>query len=154
MANSFKISCGNKSFGVVSESQNSGDYTYNKKARASFCVANSCVPAVNVGSQGNLLLFKRSNILSVYPCKNYIDKTNLYINLYTQLNLTNVPVIQNFSNNNVPTDIIPNTIENTNYSPYLEYNIDPSGNLFGNTVCGIDNFENYMVYTPPPNNNS
>ena len=29
--------------------------------------------------------------------------------------------------------------------PYLKYNIDPSGNLFGNTVCGINNFENYVV---------
>ena len=32
---------------------------------------------------------------------------------------------------------------NTNY-PYLTYDVDPSGNLFGNTICGINNFVNYM----------
>ena len=30
--------------------------------------------------------------------------------------------------------------------PFLDYNIDPSGNLFGNTICGINNWEKYMVY--------
>ena len=27
----------------------------------------------------------------------------------------------------------------------MDYNIDPSGNLFGNTICGINNFEKYLV---------
>ena len=51
----------------------------------------------------------------------------------------NIPVIQDASGN-VPTTITTTAI------PYLRYNIDPSGNLFGNTICGIDNWENYMVY--------
>ena len=59
MARSFNSSSAKNTFGVFSEPQEAGDYTYNKKARASYCVANNCIPAVKVGSQGNLLLFNR-----------------------------------------------------------------------------------------------
>ena len=50
----------------------------------------------------------------------------------------NTPVISTLSGN------FPVTI-NTE-TPFLQYNVDPSGNLFGNTVCGINNFLNYVVY--------
>ena len=152
MAYSFKTTSGNRTFGVFSEPLYAGEYIYNKKARASFCVANSCVPAVNVGSQSNLLLFNRSSVISVYPCKNNIDKANLNINLLTQLNLSGVPVMQNLNSLDVPTPIVPTTLANSEDYPYLEYNIDPSGNLFGINPCGINNYINYMVYTPPNNN--
>jgi len=150
MARSFNSS-GKKAFGVFSEPQDAGDYIYNKKARASYCVANSCIPAVNVGSQGNLLLFNRSNKLSVYPCKNIINKSNLNINLITTLNLSGVPVIENMTTQTVPTSIEPTTVANTsstNY-PYLTYNVDPSGNLFGNNVCGINNYLSYLEFSTP-----
>ena len=145
MARPFKnSSSANKAFGVFSESQNAGDYIYNKKAVATYCNANICTPSVTIGSENNYLLFKRANKLRFYPCKNSIDKTNLNINLITKLDLTGVPVIQDFSGNKLcPTTI--NTIT-TVPSPYLSYNIDPSGNLFGNTICGINNWEKYMVY--------
>ena len=52
----------------------------------------------------------------------------------------NVPVIQEFSTGNVPTTITTDAV------PFLDYNIDPSGNLFGNTICGINNWEKYLVY--------
>jgi hypothetical protein len=154
MARSFNSSSGKKAFGVFSEPKEAGDYIYNKKARASYCVANNCVPAVNVGSQGNLLLFNRSNRLSVYPCKNIINKSNLNINLITKLNLEDVPVIENMTNNNIPTSIVATNVANassTNY-PYLTYNIDPSGNLFGNNVCGINNYLDYLEFNAPTQN--
>jgi glycogen synthase len=69
----------------------------------------------------------------------------LNINLITKLDLKGVPVIANFVTNLVPT-----TIEN-DAIPYLDYNIDPSGNLFGNTICGVNNFVHYMVYNPNTN---
>ena len=56
------------------------------------------------------------------------------------MDLTDVPVIQNFSTGATPTTIT------TTADPFLDYNIDPSGNLFGNTICGINNFVRYMVY--------
>lgn len=141
MARPFKnTSSANKAFGVFSESQNCGDYTYNKKTTSTYCNSNVCSPSFNVGSGNNLLLFKRANRLSVYPCLNSINEANLNINLITKLMLSDVPVIQDFS-----TGAVPSTIE-VDATPYLDYNIDPSGNLFGNTVCGINNFKNYMVY--------
>ena len=144
MANSLKGSSGKKAFGVFSESQNAGDYILNKKARATYCVANKCVPSVKVGTQSNLLLFNTANKLSLYPCKNTINRANLYINLITKLDLSgNIPVIEDFYSKEVPSTI------DTDVIPYLVYNIDPSGNLFGNTTCGAYNYTNYMVYNPP-----
>jgi hypothetical protein len=142
MSRSFKINSGNRTFGLLSEPMDAGEYTFNKKAKATFCVANSCVPAVKVGSQGNMLLFNRSNRLQVYPCNNAVNKANLYINLLTKLDLKDVTVMTDFSGNSVP---VATTVEDV---PFLDYNIDPSGNLFGNTACGINNFVHYMVYNP------
>ena len=142
MAHSFKSNSGIKAFGVFSESLDAGEYVYNKKARTTYCVANNCIPSVKVGSESNLLLFKRSNRLRLYPCKNAINKANLNINLITKLNLIDVPVIANVPENISPTPIISTAI------PYLDYNIDPSGNLFGNSICGINNYVSYMEYNP------
>ena len=146
MANSFKTSSGNKSFGAFSEPNDAGDYISKKKSRASFCVANNCVPAVKVGTQSNLLLFNKSNMLSVYPCKNNINKANLNINLITQLDLSGASIIEDFTTSMYSANI--NGI-NPKILPYLSYNVDPEGNLFGNTRRDINNFVNYMVYSPP-----
>jgi hypothetical protein len=58
---------------------------------------------------------------------------------------TNIPVITQFdaTGNKTPAQIVP-----TNPTPYLSYNIDVSGNLFGNSRCGINNYLNYVVYNP------
>jgi hypothetical protein len=144
MARPFKnSSSANKAFGVFSESQSAGNYIYNKKVKATYC-SNTCSPySMNIGSESNRLIFKTAYKLGVYPCLNSIDKSNLNINLITKLDLTNVPVIQNFTTKSVPTTITTSAI------PFLDYNIDPSGNLFGNTICGINNWEKYMVYGEP-----
>lgn len=140
MANSFNSNSGKKAFGVFTEPLQAGEYIYNKKAKATYCVTNNCIPSVKVCSESNLLLYKRSNFLTYSPCRNYINKANLEINLITKLNLSEVPVIADFSGNIVPTTISSSVI------PYLTYNIDPSGNLFGNTICGVNNYVRYMQY--------
>jgi hypothetical protein len=143
MAHSFKTYPGRPTFEVYKEPQNAGDYIKNKKALTTFCGANVCKQSRSVGSQGDLLLRNTSNYLNYYSCDN-VDKTNLYINLITKLDLYDVPVIQNNKPPfNTPTDISANVIAYTNYL------IDPSGNLFGNTICGTNNYENYLVYNPP-----
>ena len=50
-----------------------------------------------------------------------------------------VPVIADLSGNS-PIAFTPT------FTPYLVYNIDPSGNLFGNSICGINNYVRYMRY--------
>ena len=57
-----------------------------------------------------------------------------------------VPVIQK---NGIP-PIVPTEIIITPLTvPYLDYTIDPCGNLFGNTLCGSNNYRHYLVYNPP-----
>lgn len=65
-----------------------------------------------------------------------IDYTKLNINLITKEDLQGVNVIETFPGGISPTAINPNIT-----TPfYQNYTIDPSGELFGNTCCGINNF--------------
>jgi len=150
MAQSFKSSSGGRPFKVFSEPATAGTYIENKKAKASYCIGNTCPVNVKVGSQSNLILFNRANKLkrNQSKCANSLifDKTQLYINLVTTLDLSGVAVVVDLSNNIVSP--YPISISST-ATPYLDYNIDPSGNLFGNTICGINNYIHYMKYTEP-----
>jgi hypothetical protein len=131
-------------FGEINEPLEAGEYIQNKKSKYSFCTPNICHPNKNVYSQSNFMTLKRANNLVLNPYVNSFNTSELYSNLYSELDLSgNVPVISDLSGNTYPTYI------STTVTPYLTYNIDPSGNLFGNTVCGINNFENYIVYNPP-----
>jgi hypothetical protein len=143
MAHSFKSKTGKSAFGVFSEPQTAGDYLYNKKAKTTFCLANKCIPSRKVNSESNLLLLNRANRLKYYACQNFFNKSNLNINLVSKLDLTDVAVIADFSGNIVPTSITQSAI------PFLDYNIDPSGVLFGNTICGVNNYVSFMVYNSP-----
>ena len=81
--------------------------------------------------------------MKYYDYDDSFDKTNLNINLITKLDLTDVCVIQNKANPPVcPTSL--------GWVDASGVTIDPYGNLFGNYVCGINNFTRYMVYNPPP----
>ena len=124
-----------RAFGQFNEPDDAGNYILNKSAKATFCKANQCIPSTNIYTQSNLLLLRRSNTLKYYNYTNSFNKANLNINLLTKLNLKNVDVLNKI--NNVPTQ------------PYLNYNIDPKGQLFGETPCGAKNFVSYMVYNPP-----
>jgi len=142
MASTFTTNSGFKTFGVFKESQSTTDYTLNKKAKTTFCKANVCVPNKSVSSQGQLDLLRKANNLEYYDCDDSFDKTNLNVNLITKLDLTDVCVIQNKATPPVcPTPLTPDDIS--------VVTIDPYGSLFGNDVCGINNFTRYMVYNPP-----
>jgi hypothetical protein len=134
---------GKNTFGVLKESQEAGQYILNKKAVASFCTPNVCVPSRTVATQSNRLLLRQANKIYYSACKDPYNISNLNINLVTKLDLTNVPVIQQNNPYAVPTYLDVTSI------PYLDYTIDPSGNLFGNTICGTNNFQNYLQFNPP-----
>jgi hypothetical protein len=130
-------------FGQINEPLEAGEYIKNKKTKYSFCTPNICHPNKNVYSQSNLMGLKQANNLLFNPCENSFNPAQLYSNLYSELDLSgNVPVISDLSGNIYPVSI------STTDIPYLTYDIDPSGNLFGDTVCGINNFEQYLVYNP------
>ena len=132
-------------FAEVNEPLNAGDYIYKKKTKYTFCAPNICRPNKNIKSYDKYYGLKSANKLAFYPCLNYDNsKTQLYSNLYTKLDLQvlngNTPIISDLNGGDYPVLI------DTTVQPYLKYNIDPSGNLFGNSPCGIDNFLNYVVY--------
>lgn len=154
---SFKSASGKSAFGVFNEAQDAGHYTSNKTATTSYCNPvnfNTINKTTNnrFTSQNNRLLFNKSYYLNTSHMSSF-NKSSLASNLITKLDLQSldssvVPVIQlNGIPPIVPTEIIitPLTV------PYIDYTIDPCGNLFGNTVCGINNYRNYLVYNPPYN---
>jgi hypothetical protein len=49
-----------------------------------------------------------------------------------------IPIITYLDNGDHPVQIT------TDVTPYLTYNIDPSGNLFGND-CGVNKYEKYTT---------
>ena len=129
-------------FAQVKESTNASDYIKNKKTRYSFCTRNECYPNKKTKSYSQFYARQTADNLTSYSCINY-NKSQLYKNLYTELDLSdlslNTPIISDLDGNSFPVTI------DVTVQPYLKYNIDPSGNLFGNDVCGINNFLKYVV---------
>jgi hypothetical protein len=134
---------GKNTFGVLKESRQAGDYTINKRAREWFCPPNTCVRNKTGVTQSNHLLLKRAKALYVNDPYN---PASLNMNLVTQLDLSNCSIIMEDSGHVVPAKLSITSI------PYLDYTIDPSGVLFGNTICGATNFTEYLKYIDPSNN--
>ena len=126
-----------RTFAQFNQSFNSGEYVKYVKRKQSYCKPRYCIPNTNVNSQSNHINIKKELYSTSNPC-NSINPKQLYTNLFTKLDLQDVVVVTDLSGNTHPV-----TIDKTT-SPYLIYNIDPSGNLFGNSVCGIHNWENYI----------
>ena len=149
MSRPFKSYSGKSAFGQVNEPLEGGEYILNKKAKSTYCSPNICHPNKNIGSQSNLLMLKKANTLKFNPFLSNFDKSDLYINLYTKLDLEGVCTISDLSGN-CPVAIT-TTVPyiNPNVPNFSNYVIDPSGNLFGNTTCGINNYIDYMVYNSP-----
>ena len=147
MPRPFKPYMGKNTFGVLKQPQDAGQYIQKKRASYSFCPPNVCVPSRTVATQGNRLLLREANRIYFSGCQDPYNIANLNINLVTTLDLSGVVIIQQ---NNTPPNppTIPAYLDITT-KPYLAYTIDPSGNLFGNTVCGTDNFQNYLRFNPP-----
>ena len=142
MHSSVKINNGKCTFGVFKEPLNAGDFILNKKAKTTFCSNVTCNQSSRtLNTQSNKLLFKQANYLNSCVCAKYFNTANLNVNLLTTLDLTNISVIS--SNNSPYASPTPIT---TTTTPYLDYQIDPSGNLFGNTNCGLLNYETDLVF--------
>lgn len=133
----FAYNSANATFIKQNQAGDASDYITQKKLKYSFCNPNICNPNKNVNTQSNLLALRQANSLALYPYSNF-DKTELYSNLYSTLELNNAVPISTLDGQN------PVNINNTmNIENYV---IDPSGELFGITTCGLYNFENYLVY--------
>jgi hypothetical protein len=128
---------------VLKEPIQAGDYTTNRGALAWFCPPNICVRNRTGVTQSNYLRLKRAKALYVNDLYNPAD---LNMNLVTQLDLSGCSIILENSGNVVPAKLSITSI------PYIDYTIDPSGVLFGNTICGAINFTERLKYIDPANN--
>ena len=106
-------------FGVRKEPLAAGDYVIKKRRTKNNCVKN-CLPHVI-----------RNN--------NY-NTNNLNSNLVTVLDLSGVCVISNNSTQQCSTPLIYEDLSNF----YMNYEIDPKGELFGNTSCGLSNYRAFL----------
>jgi hypothetical protein len=131
---------GKQSFGQSSSNQTAGDYISNKKAQATFCSLKICLPKTPTVNQSNYLLLKKANYIRYSDATNPqgTSKNDLASGLTTTIDLLDVPVIQNNAG------VSPTTIS-TSSIPYLTYMIDPSGVMFGNTICGLNDINNFRI---------
>ena len=132
-------------FAQVNEPLTARDYISKKKIKYTFCAPNICHPNKNIKSYDKYYGLKTANRFAFYPCLDFDNnKSQLYSNLYTKLDLSvlreNTPIISDLNGGTYPVTI------DTTVQPYLKYNIDPSGNLFGDSPCGIDNYLDYVVF--------
>jgi len=123
------------------------DYILNRKLKVQFCSANtkSCIQQSRISNYNNYGINNSGNLIDfnkvyLYNNKNFkaYDTSNLSVNLYTQLNLKDVNVVQQNYPIKTPTNINPSMNFNENYT------IDASGVLFGNTLCGVNNYVNFQ----------
>ena len=91
-----------------------------------------------------------------YPenCSSF-NTSNLAANLYTKEYLKGVCVVLDSSDNlcNPKIPIIDAT-ESKTAPLYFRYFIDPYGQLFGSTPCGVNNYTNYMIPSLQTGSNS
>lgn len=136
----------NQSFANQKQLSDAGEYIRQKKIQYSFCRPIIC-PRTNVNSQSNLLYLNEANSLAFNPYFKF-NKTELYSNLYSSLVLNNNVSSLSTLNGQYPVNVNHATI------PWTNYTIDPSGQLFGISPCGIYNFQDYLEYNPCTNLNN
>lgn len=134
------FSTGKSTFKSNNESSGAGDYILKKKANAIYCNYTSCADRVRVNNYHSMYLLEKAKLNAKIDKKQTdIGPGDLNINLFTKLDLENVCTIQ--LNNPVT---CPTSLDVTQYFPVI-YTIDPTGALFGNSICGTNNFQNYLV---------
>jgi len=131
---------GKETLGQINPGTNSQDYTNTKHAKTVYCKPSRSVKVQNYQDVNTLRTSYREKYFTYQNIINK-QKNNLASGLYTKLNLDNINVIANSTTNIYPTPI---SISST---PYLDYTIDASGNLFGNSPCELNNFINYKTPT-------
>jgi hypothetical protein len=139
----FKPYLGKTTFESLKEPMQAGEYTMQRGASLfSFSRPNALCQVRKGVSQSSYTLLKREKTVYCNMCNDPYNPASLNTNLVTKLNLLDVPVILEHETNSSDPAYLSATV-----IPYIAYRIDPSGNLFGNTICGANNFTEYIEYT-------
>lgn len=170
MAKSFSnptfYNSGKPTFGNTFNTDDSGNYTRNKKAKLLYRHNyNGFHLGGILGSQNNYLLFQRAKVIRNETCASCpsltsFNPSDLVAGLYTNEKLGGTSINGQRWSVNVITDVNFNidascngfypVAISTNSTPfYWKYKIDPCGALFGNAPCGYDNYEDWRVISKP-----
>ena len=144
MAHAFSPIAAKPAFGNITQSDYASDYIQNKIAKLAYCSDVRNANCKKKFSQSELLLFNKGRLLNSYAfCvgTSLINEANLVAGLYTESDLSGVAVVCDVSGDAC---ITPTAINSLSVPFYEHYLIDPDGELFGNTPCGMTNFTKYM----------
>ena len=171
MAHAFKIIPGKPAFGTLKQVVFQSDYLAKKKAQRTVCTSQAnCGQIKNAKSYEQVNQYKEGFRLNTSKRCNILpfNKSDLIVNLYSKMNLEYVCTMINgfpcinpeLSDVSCSGSIIPKcssnacnsakTINPLSTNPFNWNNtIDPVGELFGNSQCGIENYTEYMVFSSP-----
>lgn len=130
-------------FGKIKPSTgSSSEHIRNKHARTVYKAFNTPTAAAELAVPTGMSYENRGLLRTAKmehsTCFSHIDRRNLNINLHTVMDLGGVCAVQNASTQQCANGVNPN-------APfYLNYVVDPSGELLGNTLCGVHNYERFM----------
>ena len=166
MAHAFKTISAKPTLGTLKENLYQSDHINRKKGISIFCNSPSrCqrtpfVPSYDIRNSFNIGRYAlQVNTCNILP----VNKSNLIIGQYTKENLKDICTISEINPTVNPSpcgsDSPCNPCQNNNavkidplsaINPfYYTYQIDPLGQLFGQTECGELNYTHYMVFYPP-----
>jgi hypothetical protein len=154
MAYAFKTISAKPTFGTLTENLYQSDYINRKKRATLFCKS----PCQRIKVVSN---YNTKNLFNIGVKCNMLhtNKSNLIIGQYTKENLNNICTVSFIDSSVKPapcgTDANCNPCQNNtpividlvSIIPfYHTYQIDPLGELFGNTQCGELNYTRYMEF--------
>lgn len=154
MAFTFNSNPAKEAFGKVKKIGYASDYITNKKAKMVFYknlqidgnvgLMYPCERMSTHASYETRNLFNRGKLLKNIRLGRLpvLNNSNLEVNLFTKENLTNVDVISE----KTPAPAYPPNQNITQF--YYSSMIDPCGELFGNSQCGINNFVHTLQSNP------
>lgn len=141
-------------FGTLKQVSYQSDYIINKKSKLNYCndgTGVKCNKIINYSNYNQFNLFNNGRYVNALDTKKILpfNKTDLIAGLYSKMNLNNVcTVINGYPCSSIETcDSCSNIVTvdaNSSIPFYVTNTIDPIGELFGNSQCGINNFIDYM----------
>lgn len=133
-----KTTSGKETFRQINQSTNAQDYILSKKNKT---IASNIASSRKVKNYQDFYISKQQNNnnpkLSLFNNLK-ANKNNLVSGLYTDADLKNINIMATATTNISPAPV------SLTYTPYTQYKLDPSGNLFGNNICGLNNIINYI----------
>jgi len=169
MAHAFKTISAKPTFGTLKQHLYQSDVINRKKGIITLCNSHSRCQRIRLASSFNTInsFYLGRYSLRVKNCNTlHVNKSNLIIGQYTKSNLNNICTVQTINpslnpapcgtgTNSIPCDPCQNntpvTIDSSSSKPFYQlYQIDPLGELFGQTQCGELNYTHYMAFNPPP----